>query len=491
MTRRLIWVPLLASAFACAEADDDLRTAYIATTLAEAEITLLRTRPALMEGKFARMARGLYDFYRGTVPVFAADFANGELSASRTRFAADDVFVLSMGDAHPENFGLLLAADGSLAVEPNDFDSADLYPYHWDLRRLTVGLVLAVWLANPDDEPSAVGAPVVAAAAAAYLAEMERQADGLTRFRVGDAAGSVHYEDLFQRGQRDLTGRRELSVLTRVEAGSRRFVRGPDPEDPETVWLDLPEFAVEALPAALDRYRSSLLAPPPAEYFRLKDAVRELGTGVASWARIRLQLLIEGPTDDPGDDVVIEMKELIDSATAAWRPPARFYRSVQERIIQTAHALWSRPDAEPLWGATFWLGLPVQVRLESDAQKNLRVRRMIGNPRRGDPGNIEVLADRLGRMLARNHATPNAVTAEPAQRLAAIFTEDREAFVEGEVAAAIDYAAVVATDWPRFRRLVGRDPMLGVRPRLTDQPRPEVEAVLGNPPPAQFPDLLE
>lgn len=54
-----------------------------------------------------------------------------------------------------------------------------------------------------------------------------------------------------------------------------------------------------------------MIAPPPPSFFQIEDAARELGSGVASFPRVRVLVLVRGPTASPDDDVILpEIKEL-------------------------------------------------------------------------------------------------------------------------------------------------------------------------------------
>lgn len=119
--------------------------------MARADQSLIENRPRLVAGKYARMSTGVYDYYRGSVPVFEHDWREASQGIARSDFALAAPLVLSTSDAHPENFGLLLGSDGRLALEPNDFDGADLVPYLWDLRRLAVGMLIGAQQSNPTD----------------------------------------------------------------------------------------------------------------------------------------------------------------------------------------------------------------------------------------------------------------------------------------------------------------------------------------------------
>ncbi|MBS2017826.1 MAG: DUF2252 family protein [Deltaproteobacteria bacterium] len=471
---------------ACDSAPSDAREGQIVSVLASADESLLRGRPALMAGKYVRMAGGSFDFFRGSLPLYRHDLRSGTTTLAKSRFDLDFPVVASLGDPHPENFGALRAADGTFGIEPNDFDAADRAPYLWDVRRLAAGAALAAALSNPDD-PSARETTarekltVARAAAEGYRTAILAAASGATLPRVVTAEGNPILDDVLSRSARDHAARRELTERTRLEGGARFLSRGVvDPEDPQNVYGDLPAFARESLQDALDRYRTSLTAPPPREHLRVLDAVREFGSGVASWPRARVIVLVRGPSDDPNDDLLLEVKELVDSGTAGVIPPYVYADDIGARVIAASRGAWARPDAEPWWGVTSWLGLRCQVRLESEGQKNVRVARMVGS--RGTAEAIGGLARTLGGIVARVHASgPDGV--ENARAIAKRLLVDPEGFVEEQAAVGAELADLAIADHARFlRALHSFGTTLGVPADADDRMRPDFAAVLGSPP---------
>src|SRR5262249_14418310 len=151
------------------------------------------------------------------------------------------------------------------------------------------------------------------------------------------------------------------------------------------------------IPALLARYRETLIDPPPPEAFILLDAVRELGSGIASWPRVRLLVLIQGP----GENVILEIKELADSGISTQFPPGVAFDTVPDRVRAMARLAWATPDAEPYFGTSMWLGIPVQIRNETEAHKTVRVANMEGME--GTVDSLDHLASSLGALLARVH----------------------------------------------------------------------------------------
>src|SRR6266700_8157000 len=89
---------------------------------------------SLVPIKMARMALSPFGFFRGNVPVMAAD-----LAAMRS----SGIVVQICGDAHVRNLGAFAGPDGRLIFDINDFDETIRAPWEWDLKRLGASLVLA------------------------------------------------------------------------------------------------------------------------------------------------------------------------------------------------------------------------------------------------------------------------------------------------------------------------------------------------------------
>ncbi len=466
----------------CGEARD-ARTGEVASVLARADMPLIRTRPELVAGKYAVMAEDAYSFFRGTVPLALHDWQANRDGAAESAFGADEPLVLSLGDAHIENFGTLRAEDGTFGLEPNDFDSADRGPYLWDVRRLVAAAALAARLSNDDDETahdaaSAAARDIAFAAARSYAETMASLAEGAPRHRSSEPGTSPVLTDLFERSAKGTDTRSELVDLTTTASGSRLLRRGiVDPTDPRSQLKDLPEACLHALPAALSAYRATLIAPPPPSFFQIEDAARELGSGVASFPRVRVLVLVRGPTASPDDDVILEIKEIGDALGLGHAPPDVSFDSLQSRVLHTTRSAWATPSAAPLWGTSEMLGFPVQVRLRSGGQKTLRVSRLHG--KRGTPEALTDFAAHLGALLARVHASPVFEgDPSPAPDVVAAIGGDSGAFAAEQADLGVAAAERVLADHQRFRAaLADLGPTLGVVPDEADAPSPELAAL--------------
>ncbi len=391
----------------------------------------LATRPELLAGKLHRMAEGPFEFYRGSLALYARDFADPAQPIGQSRFPPRTV--PAIGDPHPENFGTLRASDGSVALEPNDFDVAARRPYLFDVRRLVVGMVLAARTSNAghgdDRRDAAAAAPDIAAATArGYAQAMVQHAGGAPRARVTTPGASVVLADLFSRAAERGARRAELEDLTVVRT-VRSLQRGEEDDESDHVLCDAPAEAWQALEPALAAYANSLPSAVAPDTLRVLDLVREHGVGIGSWPRVRFLLLVRGATADPADDLILEIKELVEGVGA----------------LSAARLAWGRPDAEPLWGEARYLGFPVQIRAETAAHRTIRVKSLTGDL--GKPAALVELGRQLGALLARMHAADREATAAIARDLGT----DLEGFVAEQAATGLAYADVTEADHDTFK----------------------------------------
>ena len=90
--------------------------------------------PALIKLKYQLMAESPFGYFRGAVPVMAADLA---------LLPNTGIVCQLCGDAHVRNLGAFAAPDGRLIFDINDFDETIRGPFEWDLKRMAASLVLA------------------------------------------------------------------------------------------------------------------------------------------------------------------------------------------------------------------------------------------------------------------------------------------------------------------------------------------------------------
>ena len=102
-------------------------------------LTLLRASmrdrlPHLVPLKYQRMAASAFGFFRGAVPIMAADLSLHPNTGIITQLC---------GDAHVLNLGAYASPDGRLVFDINDFDETIRGPFEYDIKRLATSLILA------------------------------------------------------------------------------------------------------------------------------------------------------------------------------------------------------------------------------------------------------------------------------------------------------------------------------------------------------------
>src|ERR1700683_3295997 len=90
--------------------------------------------PQLVTLKYERMLQSPFGFFRGAVPVMAADLA---------LLPHTSIVNQICGDAHVRNLGAFAAPDGRLVFDINDFDETIRGPFEWDVKRMYTSFVLA------------------------------------------------------------------------------------------------------------------------------------------------------------------------------------------------------------------------------------------------------------------------------------------------------------------------------------------------------------
>lgn len=476
---------------ACAPGAES-REARVVEALTRADESLLRTRPLLVTGKYRRMSGDAVAFMRGSLAITVRDWSDGRPVSTPSRFAVSSPRVPSLGDAHPENFGVLWSAGPDLALEaepsfePNDFDAADDLPYLVDLRRLAGTFAYALAEANVDDD--SVRAAVLEARGSIIADLLRAYRETIAAIAAGRPPEPVDLTspivaDLVRRATRDRGASATLTELTVRNGTERTLKRGPlDPAEPTQALVSLPEPFRARVDELVRSYEAELSIALPPGFLHVKDAVREFGSGVSSWPRVRLLLLLEGATTSPEDDVVLEAKELGDAAWPPAFPPLTKAATNRERVARSAHRAFSSASVEPLWQSANWLGLEWQLRRESAAQKNVRVARWVGPL--GTPEALIGFGKLLGQRLARVHA--GAATDRELDAVRAIdgaIGESTEDFVREEAAVAITTSSQLRDDLRHFRSARERfGPLLGFPVASDSLPAIDLRALVGVPP---------
>lgn len=380
--------------------------------------------PALVPIKMARMALSPFAFYRGSVPVMAADLA-----------ATPSTGILAQicGDAHVRNLGAYAAPDGRLVFDLNDFDETIRAPWEWDLKRLAASLVLAGREAEDADRQCEDS---VLACARIYRGKMHQFARmrciDVAKYRIHRQFTGKPGASLLERAER-ATPEHTLQKLT-VQRGKSRVFKN---EKPVLVPVKKP-LSRELLRGA-ERYRSTL-SPSSLHllsFYRPVDvAFKIVGIGsVATHDYVVLHFAGDGLLDP----MFLQIKEVVQSAYAPYVNSPEADMQQGERVVRGQRLMQFMSDV--LLGWTTVADRQYMVRQLSDHKGSISDQDLCG------PSLIDY-ATTCGEVLARSHAR----SGDPAVIAGYLGTNDR--WDRALVKFAVAYADQTAEDYEKFKKAI-------------------------------------
>jgi uncharacterized protein (DUF2252 family) len=307
--------------------DGNDRRLHVRQTLREDHRTRIAQGAEDAAVKFDKLADSLFSFFRGTALLFYRDMA-GEDEWMPT--------VLTLGDVHPENFGVMPNINEVPIFGVNDFDEAHYAPFTWDIKRGATGFALA---------SREIGGH-----------KAKRQKKNVRRFVRGYVGGITRFAD--EGGERD----HEVRPDNAPELIKELF---QDAWQGREEWLEeeyLDEFkrgfrhSDDIVPVSnrrdqfqdvIDRLveRNDIDVPQRAAEMQVKDVAIRRHAGTASLGLDRFYVLVEGPMADGRDDLVIELKRARRSALAGLVPPTdHAFNAPGDRIAHAQAAQLVRGD---------------------------------------------------------------------------------------------------------------------------------------------------
>jgi uncharacterized protein (DUF2252 family) len=459
----------------CDGAEDD-RSAWLQQALFEDNRFLVERTPDDLAAKFARMAGGPYAFMRGSLGVFLRDAANGEPAFGDTAFgltSARDVWLV--GDPHLENVGTYSDADGRMVLEFNDFDASTFGPFIYDLRRLALSVELALLEvgASVPLRDEAVRRTVIGYTRAVTRATKDDEPAPWVL--DGEVLTDTISADLVKRARTDGREAEELGEYTKFDTDGRRFVYGlVEPAAAEFKVDELVPVSTEErrlVETLLRGYQDRLESPErfDAPAFALLDVARRLGAGVSSYPLLRFYALLEGPTDKPRDDWIIELKEVggAPSIPMVAGTPQRAFPSNAARIVESNRVLQATRESDPLLAAVDLPPVSFRLRHRTKYQKGFEMERLVEKfgEKKWNGVHVAEFGARSGELLGRAHAYAPRGDGRVAQTaLGDALAERVPELVKETQAFARRYGARVLEDHARFVALrAAEGPLLGWR----------------------------
>ncbi|MBI5368526.1 MAG: DUF2252 family protein [Planctomycetes bacterium] len=258
--------------------------------------------PALRRDKYKKLAASPDDLYRGAPHLFWSEFAHDPRVERFGGAAATRTWVL--GDLPPGNFGAFEADRGDVVFGLGDYDCAVPADFQMDVWRMTGAVVLGLRKQTDLDDDEI--REVVRSFVRSYVKEVEKIREEPERLDRSLTAGRAEepLREFLEDAERHNSRKEMLRSWTDEKDGRRRF----DVERDGLAAADARTRA--AIEGAMAGYRKTLTGGREfgADYFKVKDVARRVDAGTASLGLPRYYVLIEGETDDPDDDRILDVK---------------------------------------------------------------------------------------------------------------------------------------------------------------------------------------
>lgn len=381
--------------------------------------------PSLLKLKYELMAQSAFGYFRGAVPVMAADLSMLPNTGIITQIC---------GDAHVRNLGAFAAPDGRLVFDINDFDETIRGPFEWDLKRMAASLVLA---GRESGHKDAFALAAVERCIGRYAAQMSAFSRmpllEVGRHQVHRIGNIVPIHDALLKAER-ATPCHILELLTEptsTKVGAPRRFKEIKPMLTRVTGRQAQEVL-----AALGPYRSML--EPQRQHllslYRPVDvAFKVVGTG--SVGTRDYCIYFEG--NGAKDPLFLQIKEEPASGYAPYLPDARPPHQNGQRVAEGQRAMQVQSD--PFLGWTHMGGRDFLVRQLNDHKGSIAIEDLAGK-------GLEAFAEVCGELLARGHAR----SGDPLMIAGYIGTGNR--FAQALARFGVAYANQTQRDWQELRK---------------------------------------
>ena len=381
--------------------------------------------PALLKLKYKLMAESPFGYFRGAVPVMAADISV---------LPNTGIFTQLCGDAHVRNLGAFAAPDGRLVFDINDFDETIRGPFEWDLKRMAASLVLAGRESGHKDAAAQAAVETCIGTYAANMRMFSRQPLlEVARHQVHRIGDVVPIHDALLKAER-ATPCYILEQLTEPASpkpgAARRF---------KTIEPNLARITgrqAQQVLAALGPYRT-MLEPQRQHllslYRPIDVAFKVVGTG--SVGTRDYCIYFEG--NGPEDPLFLQIKEEPASGYTAYLPDAHPAHHNGQRVVEGQRAMQVQSD--PFLGWTHMGGRDYLVRQLNDHKGSIAIEDLGGT-------GLEAFAAVCGELLARGHAR----SGDPLMIAGYIGSGNR--FAQALAEFGVAYADQTQKDWQELRK---------------------------------------
>ena len=271
------------------------RRLHLRQTLLEDHQFRILNNPEGSQTKFNKLYKSPFSFFRGTALIFYRDYAGMD---------NEYPVVFTNGDIHPENFGVMPDAMGEPFFGVNDFDEAAFAPFTYDIKRGATGFYMAakeVGIKKKDRKK------IVEKFAKGYIKGLKKFAkndeEKWHQYKMHNSPGII--KNLLKRANRD----RQSFLSDMIDLKNEKFKKSkkiiPISKDSEKFQQVINDYV---------NHNNVNVGKVNEFFFKVKDVAIKKGSGTASLGLNRYFVLINGPGDQPEDNVILELKQARRSA---------------------------------------------------------------------------------------------------------------------------------------------------------------------------------
>lgn len=398
---------------------------------------------SLVALKYERMLASPFGFFRGAVPVMAADLATLPNTGILTQIC---------GDAHVSNLGAYAAPDGRLVFDINDFDETCVAPFEWDLKRMSTSVILAGRQNGAKPSACREAAHTLAFHYRRFAAKLaQTPVIEMAHYQVHRLARVTPVSEALQKAERETPLGTLRRLTAEIKSGTRRFRKGP-------LLTPLPPAKARAVLASFAVYRNSLLPERRHfldQYVPIDVAFKVVGTGSVGLRDYLVYLQGNGENDP----LFLQIKEEPGSAYAPYlasQGAAHAPIHKGQRVAEGQHAMQRQSD--PFLGWTTIANRDYLVRQLNDHKASVDLEGLRG-------GGLGEYAAVCGELLACGHARSGNVHLI-AGYLGIGSKQDR--FDHALVAFAEAYADQTEADW---QALIASRKSTSAKPKAVAKPK--------------------
>jgi uncharacterized protein (DUF2252 family) len=357
------------------------RRQYIRKTLREDHQYRIHNKPEGAQAKFEKLARSPFTFFRGSALLFYRDHCGSDGHLPK---------VFTIGDVHPENFGVMPNKNGAPFFGVNDFDEAYIAPFSYDVKRGVLGFYLVSLEAGRKKKHCKKAAKSFVKGYLKGLKEFARDdREKWHEYRIDNSPKMI--KKLLKESQTS----REKWLAEIVDLKNCSFIPGE-----EIVPMSNEK---EAFQKVIDKYLQDNEGLVDSnrenkDFFRVLDVAVKKGSGTASLGMDRFFILIDGNnSDDPGTCVILELKETRESALTGLVPgeKKKTGKTESKKIVQAHEVHLAAGD--PYYGQATYDGRDFLVRERSPYKDEIDVDDL-------NKKEMNEYAEICGKTLAQTHA---------------------------------------------------------------------------------------